>query len=214
MNVIPMKHWHKSLALVAFAVSLLGEGAVLATSSSPSTNSPPSSAVTQDASLLSQRRDRFDRLGREGDCRLTERRTGIYETPDGEDRIQTLPEGTVLRLEEDNRNYDYIEVSVLGEDVEGYVSTRDLIPCRTNTLEVPRRYCQEVTETVTLYDGPGTNYERLERITRGDEFTLEPGIASFEDADGNEWVQITTRFGLTGWIIGERRGRSILRDCR
>ncbi|NEO26851.1 MAG: hypothetical protein F6K03_08140, partial [Kamptonema sp. SIO4C4] len=160
-------------------------------------------------------RDRFDRLGREGDCAVTRRATGIYDR--NENRLDTLPEGTAVRLQEDNRNYNYIEVGVLGERLDGYVSTRDLelVPCtESQSLFIPDRFCREVTETVILYDGPGPNYRSLERVRRGEEVRLESGTPSFEDADGDEWVQITTGSDRTGWIRRGQGRNSILRDCR
>jgi SH3-like domain-containing protein len=98
------------------------------------------------------------------------------------------------------------ELAVLVNDE--LLSTNPDNPAIQDSFVVYNLYIGDTAEVFTtegdrlnLRSGPGTNYEIIDRLERGEYVTLLDGVYKNEDDDGYAWWLIRTDDGTVGWAV-------------
>ncbi|MGK7926203.1 MAG: hypothetical protein AB4290_13330 [Spirulina sp.] len=225
-----MKHWSKSLALLALVLGIAGEGTAIAIgpTKSPAHLAQQSSQFNISTSQTSLQIAQLSDSARSGECHAVRRETPIYR--DNSIRAITglyLNVNDIVYLQEDNRRGKrLIAVYIPQINFSGYVETSELKLCPpivgpsstpslptstfpppslpTSTFPSPRLDRCEIIRATNLYESPGFGSQRRDFLELGERVEIDPQRNA--TANNFQWLYITTELGDSGWLIVDSVG--------
>ncbi len=211
-----MSHWGTPVALLALALSAVGDTKAIATVFS---NTNSANLILEAGLNPSQQKGTFQ-LAQElvGQCRAASRSIFIYRERSTASPTRALePNEQVVLAEEDGRG-GWIEIS---SPIRGFVEARDLKRCsgepeQTVTRPRPPRseevvtrprpprsnLCRQVTyqglEGVVVRERPDISSRPISTVFFEERVTLSNPPQSRVDGEGREWVRLTSP--VVGWM--------------
>lgn len=199
-----MSHWGTPVALLALALSAVGDTKAIATVFS---NTNSANLILEAGLNPSQQKGTFQ-LAQElvGQCRAASRSIFIYRERSTASPTRALePNEQVVLAEEDGRG-GWIAIS---SPIRGFVEARDLKRCsgepeQTVTRPRPPRsnLCRQVTyqglEGVVVRERPDIYSRPISTVFFEERVTLSNPPQSRVDGEGREWVRLTSP--VVGWM--------------
>lgn len=199
-----MSHWGTPVALLALALSAVGDTKAIATVFS---NTNSANLILEAGLNPSQQKGTFQ-LAQElvGQCRAASRSIFIYRERSTASPTRALePNEQVVLAEEDGRG-GWIAIS---SPIRGFVEARDLKRCsgepeQTVTRPRPPRsnLCRQVTyqglEGVVVRERPDISSRPISTVFFEERVTLSNPSQSRVDGEGREWVRLTSP--VVGWM--------------
>jgi len=199
-----MSHWGTPVALLALALSAVGDTKAIATVFS---NTNSANLILEAGLNPSQQKGTFQ-LAQElvGQCRAASRSIFIYRERSTASPTRALePNEQVVLAEEDGRG-GWIAIS---SPIRGFVEARDLKRCsgepeQTVTRPRPPRsnLCRQVTyqglEGVVVRETPDIYSRPISTVFFEERVTLSNPPQSRVDGEGREWVRLTSP--VVGWM--------------
>lgn len=199
-----MSHWGTPVALLALALSAVGDTKAIATVFS---NTNSANLILEAGLNPSQQKGTFQ-LAQElvGQCRAASRSIFIYRERSTASPTRALePNEQVVLAEEDGRG-GWIAIS---SPIRGFVEARDLKRCsgepeQTVTRPRPPRssLCRQVTyqglEGVVVRERPDISSRPISTVFFEERVTLSNPPQSRVDGEGREWVRLTSP--VVGWM--------------